>query len=148
MIKVISATDRSVDFLRARQIFLFRMKFIVIPILLLLIMTQTFSKWFVVMAFNLNREYIAKNLCENRYRPQLNCKGNCVLMKKMKQEEKQEQDKQGPVKIEINSVVLSSKSFFASAEMPVFITAILYTHSPDSGKPVDRPATFFHPPSA
>lgn len=124
------------------------MKFIIIPILLLLIMTQTFSKWFVVMAFNLNRDYIAKNLCENRNRPKLNCKGNCVLMKKMKLEEKQEQDKQAPVKMEMSSVVLSSRSFFASAETPVFITGILYSKAPDTGKPVDRPTTFFHPPSA
>jgi len=123
------------------------MKFIAIPILILLLMAQAFSKWFVVISFNLNRDYIAKNLCENRYRPVLNCNGNCVLMKRMKQEEKQEQDAPAPVKIEITSVVLSSRSFFATAESPIFISTMQYIIVNNSGKPVDRAADIFHPPS-
>jgi len=124
------------------------MKFIAVPILILLLMAQTFSKWFVVISFNLNQDYIAKNLCENRYRPVLKCNGNCVLMKKMKQEEKQEQNAPGPVKLEIASIVLSSRSFFATAETPVFISKTLYVSVVNSGKPVDRAAAIFHPPSA
>lgn len=122
------------------------MKFIAVPILILLLMAQTFSKWFVEISFNLNRDYIAKNLCENRYRPILKCNGNCVLMKKMKQEEKKEQDAP-PVKLEIASIVLSSRSFFATAEAPVFISNTRYSIAGNSGKPVDRAAAIFHPPS-
>ena len=124
------------------------MKFIAAPILILLLVTQTFSKWVVVISFNLNRDYIAKNLCENRYRPVLKCNGNCVLMKKMKQEEKQEQNAPAPVKLEIASIVLSSRSFFATAEAPVFISSTSYTFAGNSGKPVDRADAIFHPPSA
>lgn len=124
------------------------MKFIVSPILILLLLTQTFSNWFVVMAFNLNRDYIAKTFCENRYRPQLNCKGNCVLMKKMREKEKQEQNAPESVKLEITSLVLSSKSFFATVETPVIISSINYGNATNSGKPVDRAVSFFHPPSA
>lgn len=122
------------------------MKFIAVPILILLLMAQTFSKWFVEISFNLNRDYIAKNLCENRYRPVLKCNGNCVLMKKMKQEEKKEQDAP-PVKLEIASIVLSSRSFFATAEPPVFISSTGYTIAGNSGKPVDRADAIFHPPA-
>lgn len=121
------------------------MKFIAVPILILLLMAQTFSKWFVEISFNLNRDYIAKNLCENRYRPVLKCNGNCVLMKKMKQEEKKEQDAP-PVKLEIASIVLSSRSFFATAEAPVFIFSTRYISAGNSGKPVDRADAIFHPP--
>lgn len=124
------------------------MKFIAIPILILLLLTQTFSKWFVVLSFNLSRDYIAKNLCENRDRPKLNCKGNCVLMKKMKQEQKQEQNTPAPVKIEIGSIVLSSRSFFATAVPPVFLSNIPYVMAGDSGKPIDRTISIFHPPLA
>ena len=74
------------------------MKLIAVPILMFLLITQIFSKYFVMLSFQLNRDYIAKNLCENRYRPQLHCKGNCVLMKKIKQEQKQEQNAPGPGK--------------------------------------------------
>ena len=123
------------------------MKFIAVPILILLLMAQTFSKWFVVISFNLNRDYIAKNLCENRYRPVLKCNGNCVLMKKMKQEEKQEQNAPGPVKLELASIVLSARSFFATAEALVFISNTRYNIAANSGKPVDRSAAIFHPPS-
>ena len=91
-------------------------------------MTQTFSNWIVVITFNLNRDFIAKNLCENRDRPKLNCKGNCVLMKKMKQEQKQEQNAPAPVKLEITSIVLSSRSFFATIEVPVLSSNIPYSH--------------------
>lgn len=124
------------------------MKFIASPILILLLLTQTFSTWFVVMAFNLNRDYIAKTLCENRYRPQLKCKGNCVLMKKLKEKEKQEQSAPESIKLEITSLVLSSRSFFAIVETPVIISSTHYGSATNSGKPVDRAISFFHPPSA
>lgn len=128
-------------------IFVPAVKFIAVPILILLLSAQTFSKWFVVISFNLNRDYIAKNLCENRNRPVLKCNGNCVLMKKMKQEEKQEQNTPGPVKIELASVVLSSRSFFATADHLVLSPVVSYALAGNSGKPVDRSAAIFHPPS-
>ena len=123
------------------------MKFIAIPILILLLLTQTLSSWMVVAAFNLNREYITKNLCENRYTPQLNCQGNCVLMKKLKEKEKQEQSAPESVKLEITSLVLSSKSFFATLETPPAASLTEYGNAANSGKPVDRVSNFFHPPS-
>ena len=63
------------------------MKCIVVPILIILIMTQAFSKWIVIAEFNIYRSYIASHLCENRFRPQMHCNGKCVLMKKMAADE-------------------------------------------------------------
>jgi len=40
----------------------------------------------VHIKFLLNRQYIANNLCENRSKPQMNCKGKCYLKKQMQQE--------------------------------------------------------------
>jgi hypothetical protein len=65
------------------------MKTIAIPILMLLLMTQTFSKWSLILQYEWNKKYIASILCENKSKPQLHCNGNCVLMKKMKAEEQQ-----------------------------------------------------------
>lgn len=124
-----------------------KMKFIAVPILILLLMTQTFSKWFVLMSFKLNQDYIAKNICENRYRPQMHCNGNCVLMKKMKQEEKQEQNAPAPGKVQLASIVLSSKSFFATVEPLFAISATSYTIAGNWGKPIDRAGFIFHPPA-
>jgi hypothetical protein len=123
------------------------MRFFVIPILILLVMSQTFSTWFVVISFRLNRDYIAKNLCENRNRPALRCKGNCVLMKKMQEEEKKEQNQPAP-KTEINTIVLSSRTFF-TANIPAISSVIRPARAEQpAGKPVDRSAFIFHPPCA
>ena len=123
------------------------MRFIVVPILLLLVMTQSFSHWVVVLAFNVNRNYIAKNLCENRYRPKMHCNGNCVLMKKLKEKEKAEQNEPA-TKSEISIIVLSSKTYFANTLPPVNVQ--LKTEFPESlsAKTVDRSLAFFHPPQA
>ena len=56
-------------------------------ILLFSIMLPTISPWGTIAYFHLNREYIAKVLCENRQRPELKCNGQCYLAKKLKQQE-------------------------------------------------------------
>jgi hypothetical protein len=63
------------------------MKFIAVTIFILLLLTQTFSKWLIVAGYTINKDYIAKNLCENRDKPKLHCNGKCQLMKKMAAEE-------------------------------------------------------------
>jgi hypothetical protein len=45
----------------------------------------------IYVSFKINQDYIAKNLCENRSKPKMYCKGNCLLMKKLKQAEQEEQ---------------------------------------------------------
>jgi hypothetical protein len=123
------------------------MRFIAIPILILLVMSQAFSSWFVVMAFRMNRDYIAKNLCENRYRPRLNCNGKCVLMKKLKEAEKKEQDQPAST-ISLPAIVLSSKSFFVNSIPPVAV-AVIHTETDNrTDKPVDRSRPVFQPPRA
>ena len=110
-------------------------------------MTQVFSKWVVIAEFNMSRSYIAKNLCENRYRPKMHCDGNCILMKKMRKEEKQEQNAPGSFKTGISSVVLSSRSFFATIDQTVSLTSKSYLLVFNTGKPIDRTFPVFHPPS-
>ena len=65
------------------------MKFIASTIFILLLLTQVFSKWLMVIDYTINKDYIAKNLCENRNRPTLHCNGKCQLMKKMALEDDQ-----------------------------------------------------------
>lgn len=63
------------------------MKLIAAPILFLILLTQIFSQWLLIAEYNLNKEYIAKNLCINKEKPKLLCSGKCQLMKKMAEEE-------------------------------------------------------------
>ena len=62
-----------------------------------LLLTQTFSKWLMVAGYSMNKEYIAKNLCENRNKPALHCNGKCQLMKKMAAEESQPLNSSGSI---------------------------------------------------
>ena len=63
----------------------------------ILLITSLFAvnciRFFVMAGFELNKNYIATKLCENRNKPWLHCNGRCYLMKKLKQaEEKQNAD--------------------------------------------------------
>jgi hypothetical protein len=60
-----------------------------VPILMLLILITTFTKGFVWLQYQGNKDFISKNLCVNKSRPQLHCKGKCQLMKKMADEEQE-----------------------------------------------------------
>ena len=66
------------------------------PLIVILLMTgmlaQTFSRLFIIIDYQLNKDYLAANLCENRDKPQMHCNGKCCMMKKMKQEEKNDQE--------------------------------------------------------
>jgi hypothetical protein len=65
------------------------MKFVLVPLFMLLMLAQTFSKWFVVIDYQLNRDFVAKALCINKARPRMHCNGQCQVMKKLAEEEKQ-----------------------------------------------------------
>jgi hypothetical protein len=59
-------------------------------LLIIAIIGSSFSRFFIYAGYQLNKNYIATKLCENRNRPWLHCNGKCYLMKKLKQaEEKQ-----------------------------------------------------------
>ncbi len=64
--------------------------------LLLAMVSTNLSRFFIYADFKINQDYIAAKLCENRDKPELNCKGKCILMKKLKaaeeKEKKQEQE--------------------------------------------------------
>jgi hypothetical protein len=57
--------------------------------LVLLIGIQTFSGIFIVLGFELNRDFIAKNLCINR-RNAIPCGGTCYLRKQLNQDQSQQ----------------------------------------------------------
>jgi hypothetical protein len=61
-------------------------------ILAMLLLVSSFSASFVQVAFSVNRNYIIKELCENRSRPQMHCDGKCYLRKNIQKQE----DKSAP----------------------------------------------------
>lgn len=67
------------------------MKKIILTILALIILLQPFSKMWVYVSFKINQNYIAQNLCENRTKPAMRCGGNCLLMRKLKKVDNDDQ---------------------------------------------------------
>ena len=59
---------------------------------LLAFLAMTFSQAVILTSFMVNRAYIAKNLCENRSRPIMHCGGKCCLAKKLRNEQKRDQE--------------------------------------------------------
>jgi hypothetical protein len=51
------------------------------------VLLQSMSKLVVEISYAVNKDYIAKNLCENRDKPQMKCCGKCHLAKQLNKTE-------------------------------------------------------------
>ncbi|QKZ15779.1 hypothetical protein HU175_16280 [Spirosoma sp. KUDC1026] len=69
------------------------MRSLVSYILLVATLLPLVSPWGTIAYYQLNRDYIARVLCENRDRPELHCNGQCFLAKRLKaQQDKQDKE--------------------------------------------------------
>jgi hypothetical protein len=106
---------------------------------------QTFERTFWVLDYLGNSASFAKN-CENKYRPQMHCNGQCVLMKKLKEQETKEQ--QAPERKSAGkSEVISSASFCDLRDVPS-IQQPIHFHSFSNASLLKMPRSIFHPPNA
>lgn len=60
-------------------------------LLLFSLLSANCSNLFVHLGFEANQNYIIKELCINRDKPEMHCNGKCYLMKKLKQAQEKEQ---------------------------------------------------------
>lgn len=109
---------------------------------------QSMVKVAIVGWYELNKDYVAKNLCENRNKPQMKCCGKCYLRKQLKKAEdgNEPNGKQAPgklTKIEIAEFI-PSQSF----HLPEHFASILKQHNPRMQHMHDRLSlmNIFHPP--
>jgi len=107
---------------------------------------QTFSSGFVVLNYYTNTASFAKN-CENKARPKMHCNGKCQMMKKLKQEEKQ--DQQNPERKSENKIeVLSSRSFFYTSIAAISAGTFKAVTVEKNYPLTDIAYSFFRPPQA
>lgn len=121
-------------------------KTISICILLALIST-IFSRYWVYLGFEINEKYITENLCENRARPQMHCKGKCFLMKKLKQAEENEKkhDKENLLKnLELTFILESTKLLCFNSLKYNIVSLVLLEYCPFYSNEYVR--GIFHPP--
>jgi hypothetical protein len=124
------------------------MKFVLVPVFMLLMLAQTFSKWFVVIEYKLNKDFIAKNLCINKAKPKLHCNGKCQMMKKLAEEEKQNSSNNtnNTTKNNLLQLVFSTKMNTPVLPLLTYVT-VCYNEEPPLLKH-DSPIGFiFHPPA-
>jgi hypothetical protein len=113
-------------------------------LLLLSFFAQTFQQAFTVLGFYTHQSYIASKLCENRYKPMLHCNGKCILAKKLRQEEKKDQQNPGR-KLESRAEVFCCSSF--AVDVPACWTPHPYYSNYADAKSTDLAFSIFHPPS-
>lgn len=101
-------------------------------ILLTILMTlPVFSKVVVYFNWKINQDYISKNLCVNKNKPVLKCKGKCQLMMKMKETEPV---KETPLRTYLKDVLLSPfvlsnhQMYYALDDSNMIYTTVLLHH--------------------
>ena len=104
---------------------------------------QCLIKLGLIGYYNLNIEYIIKELCENKSKPELKCNGKCYLKKKLTEADKAEKESKEIIKQVEFPVVLPHNQHLLHAEYIEFINPLteitdLYTHNINT--------RIFHPP--
>ena len=118
---------------------------ITVLFLLFAFSAQVFSRATIIMDYYTNTTAYSEK-CENKSRPQMHCKGKCQMMKKLREEEKKEQESPGN-KAELKIEVLSSKSFFTHITINKTLTHSCYTSHYLTAIPKVSPSPVFHPPA-
>ena len=106
---------------------------------------QTFQRGLIVLDYYTNTASFARD-CYNKARPIWHCNGKCQMTKKLRQEEKK--DQQNPErKSENKNETVSSTSYFASISLGLPAEpAKTYPRNSDPSLS-DRSYAIFHPPA-
>jgi len=88
--------------------FLF-MRIIVAIILVVGLLSSSFSRLYLFSNYILNKELITKKYCENKSKPKLKCKGKCHLKKQLHEQEEKEGATKNTLK-EVNEILLISEN--------------------------------------
>jgi len=81
-------------------------------------MIQSASKLLIMANYEINKAFIAKNLCENKAKPMMHCNGKCHLKKQLQKQDKKENSGPNSVK-EKQDVQFFSEKKAASQFSPV-----------------------------
>jgi hypothetical protein len=117
-----------------------------IAILLIVgVLLQSMSKLVIIVNYDLRKDYIAKNLCENRDKPQMKCCGKCYLKKQLNKTE-DSNSKQAPNKDSKSDVVALIKEKIILPEYQHFEYTVHNTFW-NNHYAFNYQSAQFHPPS-
>lgn len=75
-------------------------------VLIICLQSLSFAGLLAAVSFNINKEYIAATLCENRAKPKLNCRGKCYLKKMQAKANEQKEVNDTTLKIDYHLPVV------------------------------------------
>lgn len=106
-------------------------------------MMQTFSTLIVIADYEINKNYVTQNFCENKNKPQMHCNGQCHLSKQLQKHEKNENSPLNPLKEKNDIQLFCSWKDFCFTDSGVKKNI----YSPYLEKEITPPLSFaFHPP--
>jgi hypothetical protein len=112
--------------------------------LLLAFALMVFNREVIILDYYANTSTYARN-CENKTQPLKMCNGKCQMLKKLKTEEKK--DQQNPERLGTHKLqVESSKSFFPVLYIQQQTTSTILLVSNHTSYPKGTDAAIFHPP--
>lgn len=121
------------------------MKYLFVILVGVGIILHSFSKVIILINFQLNKEYISKNLCQQKSIKNNSCKGHCHLKKQLQKDEKRDQHPNSLKDTKEFQIFCQNKSSFQfnsfkfpRTDFPTF--EILITQPPSF--------SVFHPPKA
>lgn len=100
--------------------YLCQMKKIIVCILLFIFTIQSTKSLWIITTFQINREYIASNLCINRFDKIPTCKGQCFLNNELNKEQKD--NKKNLTTIEKESIFIAPQ--FTAIQAPKYSKSI------------------------
>ncbi|WP_299701473.1 hypothetical protein [uncultured Pontibacter sp.] len=120
------------------------MKRLAVILCVLCVLLQPLSKQGILMVYQLNKAYVASELCENRFIPDSDCQGKCHLRKELKKDSEREKQSQRQQQSTIDMIAFNAELLPVATAVPQSETighslyrAGLYT-TPDF--------SIFHPP--
>ena len=115
-------------------------------ILTLIMLVKALMVPVVYIDFKLNQDYIAKVLCINRDKPELQCNGHCILMQKIKkvQETTHSQEDQTNHK---QLLEVFCENLFDFNPIPFFLEQESLIPD-DENSPTSYHTVLFHPPKS
>jgi len=116
---------------------------VIIYLLVFSTLSANFTRFFIFAGFELNRHYIAANLCENLDKPWLHCNGKCYFIKKIKQaQETERNDERQSQKNLFQEATISNSSSIRFQNQLLLIINTPY----QSGRLTQFNGTLFRPP--
>ncbi|WP_103727050.1 hypothetical protein [Flavobacterium croceum] len=115
------------------------MKKVVVYFLLFIFTIQSTKSLWIITSFQINRDYIASNLCINRFDKIPTCKGQCFLINELSKEQKD--NKKNLTTIEKDSIFITPQ--FALIPTPKYFNSNLKSKF-SFHKATKYPSILFH----